>query len=261
MSNPLKRALLEHRPTLGIWMQIAHAAPMEIVAALGFDWVCVDIEHASTDMDQVAGLFRAVAGTQAVPVARLPWCDPVWIKRVLDAGAGGIIVPMVNSAEMAELAVREAQYPPAGRRSFGFSRMNAWGLQFEEYATTANQEIAVIAQVEHKDAIADLDRILQVEGLDATLIGPYDLSGSYGKPGDLSCPEVKQALSTYLEACRRYHKPAGTLLVYPTETAIRSALGEGYNLVGLGVDTVLLAQAAKDTLQLARSVAAKSAGC
>ena len=250
--NPFRKALLERSLTLGAWMQIGHPAVAEILARAGFDWVCVDLEHGAIDLETMTGVFRALGGSAAVPVARLPLNDPVWIHRCLDAGAQGLIIPMVNTAEEAEAAVSEAKYPPRGRRGFGYSRATGHAQNFDAYTATANDDIAMVMQIEHADAIDNIDAILAVDGVDGVFIGPYDLSGSMGLTGRFDHPRMVEALETYRAACRSANKPAGTHVVRPTEASIARAVDEGYTLIALGLDIVMLDEQSAHWLAAAR---------
>ncbi len=251
MKNKLRRALLERQVTLGSWIQIGHPACAEVMARAGFDWVCVDLEHGVIDLETTAAIFRALGGFDCVPVARLPLNDPIWIHRTLDAGARGLIIPMVKTAAEAEAAVREAKYPPRGGRGFGYSRANLYGADFDSYIASANDEIAMVMQIEHKDAIANLDAILRVDGVDGVFIGPLDLSGSMGITGQLDHPEMVAALDKYRAACRAHKKPAGMHIVRPSEASIRRALDEGYTMLALGLDNVFMEQSARAALKAA----------
>jgi len=257
MQNKLRKALLERKLTVGGWMQIGHPACAEILARVGFDWVCVDLEHGVIELETMANIFRALDAFDCVPVARLPYHDTIWIKRTLDAGARGLIVPMVNSAEQADQAIREAKYPPRGRRGYGYSRANLHGLNFRESIREANDEIAVIMQIEHRDGIANVDSILRVDSVDGVFIGPLDLSASFGKTGDLGCVEVTAALETFRAACREHNRSAGMHIVHPNENNIREAISQGYTLIALSVDTVFLASAASAALNLMKGVASQ----
>lgn len=251
MKNRLRRALLERQVTLGSWIQIGHPACAEVLARAGFDWVCVDLEHGAIDLETTADIFRALGGFDCVAVARLPLNDPIWIHRTLDAGARGLIIPMVKTAAEAEAAVREAKYPPRGSRGFGYSRANLHGADFETYIASANDEIAMVMQIEHKDAIGNLDAILRVNGVDGVFIGPLDLSGSMGITGKLDHPQMVQALETYRAACRAHKKSAGLHIVRPDEAGIRRALEEGYTMLALGLDNVFMEQSARASLKAA----------
>ena len=252
MKNKLRRALLDRTLTVGAWVQIGHPACAEIFARAGFDWVCVDLEHGGIGIETMTDIFRTIDAFDCVPVARLPLNDPVWIHRSLDAGARGLIIPMVKTAEEADRAVREAKYPPRGVRGFGFSRANMHGIDFDTYVAEANEEIPMIMQIEHKDAIPNLDAILAVDGVDGLFIGPYDLSGSMGITGQMEHPDMLAALKVYLEACQRHGMTAGTHVVRPDPANVAAAVGQGYTLIALGADTVFLAASAQAALASAR---------
>jgi 2-keto-3-deoxy-L-rhamnonate aldolase RhmA len=251
MTNKMRHALLERQVTLGTWIQIGHPACAEVMARAGFDWVCVDLEHGIIDLETMAAIFRALGAFNCVPVARLPLNDPIWIHRTLDAGARALIIPMVKTAAEAESAVREAKYPPRGTRGFGFSRANLYGADFESYIESANAEIAMIMQIEHKDAIANLEDILRVEGVDGVFIGPLDLSGSMGITGKLDHPEMVAALEKYRSACRTHKKSAGLHIIRPTDDNVRRAIDEGYTMLALGLDNVFMDQSARAALKSA----------
>ena len=249
--NGVRTALLKREVTLGAWIQIGHPASAEVMARAGFDWVCVDLEHGIIDLESTANIFRAVGGFDCIPMARLPLNDPIWIHRTLDAGARGLIIPMVKTAAEAEAAIREAKYPPRGTRGFGFSRANRYGADFAEYIASANEDIAMIMQIEHKDAIANLDAILQVKGVDGVFIGPLDLSGSMGITGELDHPQMVLALEKYRNACRTHQKSAGLHIIRPTDENVRRALDEGYTMLALGLDNIFMEQSARAALQAA----------
>ena len=251
MKNKLCQALLKREVTLGTWIQIGHPACAEVLARAGFDWICVDLEHGVIDLETTANIFRAVSGFDCIPVARLPLNDPVWIHRVLDAGARGLIIPMVKTAAEAEAAVREAKYPPRGVRGFGYSRANTHGADFDAYIASANDEIAMVMQIEHKDAMANLDAILQVDGVDGVFIGPLDLSGSMGITGQLDHPQMVAALEQYRSACRAHKKSAGLHIVRPNDDNVRRALDQGYTMLAFGLDTLFMEQSARASLKAA----------
>ncbi len=253
MKNKFRKALLNRELTFGAWMQIGHPAIAEIFAKAGFDWICVDLEHGAIDLETMTNIFRTINALDCVPVARLPLNDLVWIHRSLDAGAKGLIIPMVKAAEEAERAIREAKYPPRGVRGFGYSRANMYGMEFDEYVKTANDEIAMVMQIEHKDAIANLEDIVKVDGVDGLFIGPLDLSGSMGITGQLDHPDMLAALDKYRKVCQDNNKSAGMHIVRPNPENIRAAIEEGYTLVALGLDNVFLDENSKLTLKLARN--------
>lgn len=172
MENKLKKSLLSKELSMGTWMQIGHPAVAEVLAASGFSWICVDLEHGAIDLESTTNIFRTLKAYDCTAVARLPLNDEIWIHRTLDAGAQALIIPMVNSAKEAENAIKHSKYPPRGVRGFGYSRANNHGMNFKEYISSANTEIAMIIQIEHKDAITNLEEILKVDGVDGVFIGP-----------------------------------------------------------------------------------------
>jgi len=254
VKNKFRRALLERVPTFGAWQQLGHPGVTEILANIGFDWICIDLEHGAIDLETMTNLFRTMEAYDCVPVARLPLNDPVWIHRTLDAGAQGLIIPMIKTAEEAEAAVSEAKFPPRGRRGFGYSRANRHGANFEGYCATANEEIAMVMQIEHKDAIQNLDAILAVDGVDGLFIGPLDLSGSLGVTGQMKHPDVVAALRLHLEACQRHGCSAGMHVVTPNEDSIRESIEAGYTMIALGLDNTFLMDAASKAFSMARSI-------
>jgi len=248
----LREALRARRLTVGSWIQVAHPAVAEILANAGFDWIALDCEHTEAGISEFASLARAMHGRRAAPLARVRENDTLAIRQVLDLGAQGVIVPLVNSAQEARQAVAAAKYPPAGVRGFCFSRMNDWGVDFEAYARHANDTTAIVAMIESKEAVADIEAILAVDGLDAVLIGPYDLSGSYGVPGDTSHPLVLEARVRVLTACDAAGKAAGMHVVMPEADAVSEAIAEGFTFLALGVDIVFLNQGARAALAVAK---------
>jgi 2-dehydro-3-deoxyglucarate aldolase len=252
MRNKLRKSLLTKELSIGTWIQIGHPACAEILARTGYDWVCVDLEHGAIGIETMTDIFRTLDAYDCVPLARLPKNDPVWIHRTLDAGARGLIIPMVNTADEAEAAVREAKYPPRGRRGFGYGRANMHGIDFYSYIAEANDEIAMIMQIEHKDAIKNVDAILDVEDVDGLFIGPMDLSGSMGITGQTEHPDMTAALDTYLAACSKHGTTAGIHIVQFDEYNIKQAIEKGYTLLALGLDTAFLYESASRTLEIVR---------
>ena len=253
--NPVRQALLERRLCIGTWIQIGHPAVAEVLAQAGFDWLCVDAEHTDIGLGEFAAVARGMHGRGPVPLVRVRENDTLAIRQMLDLGALGVIVPLVNSAAAAAAAVQAAKYPPQGVRGFAFHRGNNWGADFADYASTANAEIAVVVMIESKEAVESIDAILAVEGVDGVFIGPYDMSGSYGMPGRTADPVIQRACARVVEACRRAGKSAGIHVVLPTPESIGQALRQGFTFLAVGVDTIFLSQGAKQALACARSAA------
>ncbi len=245
----VREALANRSPVLGSWLQGGSLAAAEILAGAGFSWLGLDCEHTSADIASVESFARALQGRDTTFLVRVSRCDELEIRKCLDVGADGVIVPLVNNAEQAKRAVAAAKYPPVGNRGFCFGRMNEWGNAFDDYARSANQRTIVIAMIESKQAIENLDEILAVEGLDGVFIGPYDLSGSYGVPGETQHPLVKEACQRVVEACRRARKTAGQHLVRSTSEQVAAALANGFTFLCLDADIIFLQQAASQALK------------
>jgi len=250
--NPVRQALLERRVTIGTWIQIGHPAVAEVLANAGFDWIAADCEHTDMGLAEFAAVARGLHGRGSVPLVRVRENDTLAIRQMLDLGALGVIVPLVNTPEDAARAVRAAKYPPVGVRGFAFHRGNNWGVDFADYAAGANDQIAVVVMIESREAVENIDAILAVEGVDGVFIGPYDMSGSYGIPGQTGDPVIQQACAQVAAACRKAGKAAGLHVVIPTPEAIAKAIADGFTFLALGVDTVFLDRAARSALAVAR---------
>jgi 2-keto-3-deoxy-L-rhamnonate aldolase RhmA len=192
-------------------------------------------------------------GRGPVPLARVPTNDVIAIRKALDVGAQGVLVPLVSTAEEAQRAVKAAKYPPEGVRGYCFSRMNKWGQEFDAYAQRANQEVTVIVMIETKEGVQNIDAILDVDGVDGVFIGPYDMSGSYGIPGQTQDPIVQNACRQVVKACQQAGKTAGLHIVSTTPDQVRRAIEEGFTLICLGVDIVFMREAARSARDLALS--------
>jgi 2-keto-3-deoxy-L-rhamnonate aldolase RhmA len=249
-----RRKLLERQVTIGTWLQINNPTSAEVLANAGYDWIAIDIEHTDIDIVSLTALLRGMYGRGAAPIARVTTNDVLEIRRALDVGAAGVLVPFVNTAEDARRAVAAAKYPPQGVRGFSFSRANDWGVNFAIEARTANEDTVVMAMIESAEGVENIEAILAVEGLDAAFIGPYDLSGSYGIPGQTQEPVVQEACRRVVRACEAAGKSVGLLVVRPTPEAVRQVIGDGFTLLCLGIDTVFLDQGAQATLALAQSI-------
>ena len=245
-----RRRLLMGETLIGSWIQTGSPAVAEILSDVGFDWIAADMEHSSIQIDEFAAVARGIYGRGPITAARVRENDTLAIRQVLDMGAECVIVPLVNNAEDARRAVRAAKYPPMGVRGFGYARMNHWGKDFDGYAARANEEIAVIVMIESKEAVENIDEILEVEGVDGVFIGPYDMSGSYGIIGQTSDPMIADACSRVAKACLRHGKAAGQHIVLPTKENVAKAQEEGYTFLALGCDLVFLRYAATDAMAL-----------
>jgi 2-keto-3-deoxy-L-rhamnonate aldolase RhmA len=208
MTPTFRDRLLRGERLAGTLLSLPVPELAEIASLAGFDWLFLDMEHGSIEISSLVSMIQAVRGPCA-SVVRVPENKEMWMKKALDAGADGVIIPRVNSPEEAASAVFWAKYPPQGGRSVGFSRANAYGTRFQEHVDTANERAAVIIQIEHVDGARRIEEILSVPGVDAIFVGPYDLSASFGKPGEVGDPQVREAILSVREACALRHVPAG----------------------------------------------------
>lgn len=248
-----RRSLVERLrsqdPLIGTLLTIRSADVAEALAIAGFDWFMLDLEHSTLDVPAAQQIVQAVAD-RAYSVIRLPDHSPEHFKKCLDTGCDGIIVPLVNSKQMAENAVQLAKYPPVGARSVGIGRAHAYGLSFSDYVAHANTRVALILQVEHIDAVNQIDEILGVPGFDAVLIGPYDLSGSMNRLGEVTAPEVVDAIDRVRKACLRARKPLGIFRMTAEQAKKESDLGA--RLLLIGTDMALMTGSAKALLDAMR---------
>ncbi len=241
-------------PTIGTWLTLNSVSVAEVLADAAFDWLCIDMEHSPTDYAEAQAMIMAIQGRGKKAFVRVGENNPRIIKRVLDAGAQGIIVPLVNTAEEARREVAATRYPPRGTRGVGLARAQAYGVDFEGYRDTRSHDLTVIAQIEHIEAVKNLASILEIDGIDGTFIGPYDLSGSLGMPGDWSHPLVQSALADYETTARRYNKRIGAHVIETDPVAVRQKMARGYDFIAYSLDAMLLGTAARDHLQTIRAV-------
>jgi 2-dehydro-3-deoxyglucarate aldolase len=251
-SNSLKKALMQNKQTLGCWVTLAHPLIPEILAPAGFDWLAVDMEHSSIDLGDLLPLLISIEANGMVPLVRVSENDSNLIKRVMDAGAYGVIVPNVNSAKEARMAVDAVRYPPQGRRGVGLYRAQGFGRTFEEYKRWLSEESVIIVQIEHIDAVHDIDAIFQVKGIDGYLIGPYDLSGSMGKPGALTDKDVEAAVRKVIVAGKKHNLTAGYHSVPVDPGLARKRIRQGFRFLGFSLDSVFLGHAAADAVARVR---------
>jgi 2-keto-3-deoxy-L-rhamnonate aldolase RhmA len=233
--NPVKGKLLEGKPSFGSWIQVPHPAVAEILSAVGFDWLAVDMEHSDAGVSEFSDIIRGMYGRGPAPMARVQENDTLGIRRILDAGAWGIIVPMVNCAEEAEKAVRAARFPPRGIRGAGFARANDYGVVFDDYLK-ASGDILVMAMCETRQSVENIEEIAAVDGIDGIFMGPYDLSMSYGIPGKTNDPVMREARRRVLAACKKAGKAPGLHHFNLTKESVQGVLDEGFLFVALGVD-------------------------
>ena len=236
--NIVKEKLLAGKPSVGSWISLVSSISAEYMAHVGFDWLVVDTEHSAVGFETTLHCFQAICTTDTIPMARVAWNDPILIKRLLDAGAMGLVVPMVNSAEEADRAVKAMKYPPEGIRSLGGGRATLYG---SDYFEKANQETAVIVQIEHIEAVKRAREILSVKGVDSCFIGPTDLAASMGVK--IGHPSHEEAIVEVLKAAKASRTPAG---IHTTNVeSANKRIEQGFQFIALASDAAFLRSAAQ----------------
>jgi 2-dehydro-3-deoxyglucarate aldolase len=240
LRNYLKDKLKANELSLGSWITLGHPAIAEIFANAGFDWLVVDLEHSTLSMDQAGELIRTIDLAGSVPLVRLTSNDANQIKQVMDAGAYGIVVPMVNSESDAEHAVAASRYAPQGHRGVGLARAQRYGPGFKDYLQWQQDGPVVIVQIEHQAALDHLEAIFSTPGVDGFIIGPYDLSCSMGIPAEFDQPEFLAAMEQILTTGMRLGCTPGLHIVEPDQEQLRQVISEGYRFIAYSVDIRML---------------------
>jgi len=250
LRNPVKAKLKRGEVSFGAWVSIGHPDVSESLAKLGFDWLLFDTEHSPLNIEVIQGLLQSMSYTKdCVPLIRVAWNDVVLIKRALDIGAYGLVIPWVNTREEALNAVKACRYPPEGVRGFG-PRRAAW--HDPAYVKTANEELLIIAQVETETALTNLDEVLSVKGIDVALIGPWDLSMSLGVFTQWESPKFKAAVERVLEACEKWKVVPGYVC---GDENVKEAAERRFRFLSIGGDEGFMVKGALDSLKRARETA------
>ena len=235
----IRKTLKAGGHSIGSWMQIPHPSVAEIMGNAEFDWVAVDMEHGAISVSQLPDLFRALELGKTLPLARIAHGQPKECKQALDSGAGGIIVPMVETAEQLIMIRDSCRWPPSGTRGVGFSRANLFGQRFDNYSVEAQTPL-LIAMIEHHRAINNLHDLLAVDGLDAIMVGPYDLSASMGLTAQFDSPKFKSTIKHIKDICTEHHIPCGIHLVSPDNSSLHKSIHDGYQFIAYSIDAVFL---------------------
>lgn len=249
-TNHVLKAWRNNQSTIGAWLSIDSVYVAETMSHAGFDWVCLDMQHGLMDYNDVKHMLAAVSTTDTIPIVRVPWNEPYEIMKVLDAGAYGVIIPMVNNREEAERAVSACRYPPDGLRSFGPARATLYAGR--DYAEHANNEVACIVMIETAEALENLDEIMSTPGVDAVYIGPNDLAYSLGlKPvGDNNEPKHVATVDLILETAKKHGIAAG--IQTGSVEFTKRYLDQGFHMVTLGSDAAFMARLARKELKLVK---------
>lgn len=248
----LKAKLKANELTLGSWVTIGHPSVVEIMAQAGFEWLTVDLEHSPISFETAQALITVIQANGMQALVRVGKNDEVIIKRTMDSGADGVIVPMVKTAAEAEEAVSYVKYPPKGKRGVGLARAQKYGTGFEEYKQWLDSEAVLIAQIEHVESVRNIDSILAVDGVDGVIIGPYDLSGSMGRPGDFAHPDMKEAITAVEKACVKAGKPAGYHVIDSDPSSLQEKIDAGFTFLAYSLDFFFLGDAARNGMAAVR---------
>ncbi len=280
--NGIRKKMRQGLPSIGTWLQIPSPDVAEILAHAGYDWLVIDMEHGSIDMGQLPALLRAIACVggatkrleghtpahdfsqdpwapcnQCSPptpaslpgplaLVRVPTATPIYIRRALDAGAQGLILPMIERRAQLDEAIAAASYPKVksgvvqGARGVGYCRANGYGQYFAQYSQKIAQDVLLVAQIEHKDAVQNIESLVSHPRLDALMVGPYDLSASLGVTGQLDHPDVRVALQHIIHMCKKYQLPVGMHVVDANLLALKEVVHQGYTFVAYGLDALFL---------------------
>ncbi|MDR0816084.1 MAG: 2,4-dihydroxyhept-2-ene-1,7-dioic acid aldolase [Desulfovibrio sp.] len=254
--HDIRALLAADTPTIGTWLQLPSTDVAELMARAGYDWVAVDMEHGSFSRGILPDIFRAIECGGAAPFVRLPQAEKTAVKNALEAGAQGLIFPMIESRAQLDQAVDWATYPGQDNwrklgetaqeyRGVGFCRANVFGKHFDGYMKNRAPEIFLVAQIEHIRAVEQLDAILTHPRLDAIMVGPYDLSGSMGLTGRFDHPDFQTAMTRIHEACKRHKTNMGLHIVQPDPKELARQTAAGVRFISYGIDGVFLWQAAE----------------
>ena len=250
----LKEKLKNNQLTIGSWVTIGHQIIIEIMSSAGFDWLTIDLEHSVIELTTAQNLIAHIKNNGMNALIRVSKNEEVVIKRVMDAGADGIIVPLVKNKEDALKAVNYVKYPPIGKRGVGLARAQKYGIGFNEYKDWVKNESVIIAQIEHIDAVKNIDDILSVEGIDGTIIGPYDLSGSMGIPGEYDKQEVKDAIKKVEQACKKFKKSLGFHVVPPDFNQFKDKIKAGYTFLAYSLDFLFLGEKVREEMKKVKNL-------
>ena len=253
-NTTLKSKLRNREVTIGSWITIGHQAIIDIMAESNFDWLTIDMEHTSIDLNELQILIGFIQSHNIAALVRVSKNEEVCIKRALDAGADGIIIPMICSKDDALQAVSFSKYPPMGKRGVGLNRAQRYGFGFDEYYKWVNEQLVVIAQIEHIDGVDNIADILQVEDIDAVFIGPYDLSGSIGATGNFNDEKFISAITKVENECKLKEKSLGYHVVEPNGRLVLDKIKSGYNFVAFSTDFLFMGTKAKEEMKKSISV-------
>ena len=239
----------ERKFTLGSWITLGHPSIAEVMCEAGFDWLCIDIEHSQINIDNLLNLIIAIQGKKMKAYVRVGSNDPSTIKRVLDSGADGIIIPQINTVDEAKRAIKNVRYSPMGERGLGLARAQGYGFNLENYLKGKARNIELIVQIEHYKGIKNLHQILSLEGLDGSFLGPYDLSASIGIPGKFDSKKFKDLVTEYNDVTSKFTKKKGFHVVSKNIEDVTQKKSEGYDFLAFNFDVFFMGLSIREFLK------------
>ncbi|WP_418645849.1 HpcH/HpaI aldolase family protein [Tenacibaculum insulae] len=246
----MKSKLLNLELSIGSWLTIPHQAVIEILSTAGFEWLVIDMEHSPISIETSMNLIGHIQGNGMQALVRVSKNEEVIIKQVLDAGADGVVVPMIKNKEEAERAVGYVKYPPIGKRGVGLNRAQHYGTAFNNYQEWNKNQSVVIAQIEHIEAVNNLEEILSVEGIDGIIVGPYDLSASMGYPGEYDREDVQKALAKIDKVTKKMKKPLGFHVIDSDHSKTLEKIEKGYTFLAFSLDFFFLGDKAREEMKV-----------
>ena len=245
----LKQKLKNNELTIGSWITIAHPSIVEIMSTAGFEWLTIDMEHSAIDFEKCQNLITVIQANNIKALVRVSKNDEVIIKRVLDCGADGVIIPMINTKKDVQKAIEYVYYPPKGKRGVGLYRAQGYGIKFNEYKKYLQEKIIIIAQIEHVKAVENIENILNFQEIDGIIIGPYDLSASMGYPGEYNRTDVKNAIEKVRKACKKFNKPFGYHVIETDYKKVKEKINEGATFIAYSLDFFFLGDTAREGMK------------
>lgn len=252
-TSPLKEKLSSNSLSIGSWLTIPHQSVIEIMSTAGFEWLVIDMEHSPISIETAMNLIGHIQANGMQALVRVSKNEEVIIKQVLDAGADGVIIPMIKNKEEAQQAVHFVKYPPLGKRGVGLNRAQKYGTAFDTYVDWVKNEAVIIAQIEHIEAVNNLEDIFSVEGIDGIIVGPYDLSASMGYPGDYERDDVKQALLKIDEITLRLNKSLGFHVIESDHPKTLNKIKKGYRFLAFSIDFLFLGDKARKEMEMLKN--------
>ncbi len=236
----LKKRLRNREKLFGGWISFDHPSIAEIFSFANFDFISIDMEHAPISLESAQNLFSRIQANQVACLPRPVSHSNDIIKPLLDSGCDGLIVQMVNTYDEAKEIIKNLKYPPNGNRTYGVNRAHSYGIEFNNYINEWNNSSSLIIQIESKEGVNNIDKILSLDEIDGVMVGPYDLSGSYGFPGDINNHIVKDATQKIINSCVKNHKSCGTQISHPSAQSVKELFNQGYTFSILGSDLFIL---------------------